>query len=81
MSASNAGENHHPMVDAPERKGWYRVNFYLIHGIVLYVAWGLLAIVMVSSTRYLKGKLWGNYLWIHGIVGGLISAITLYFGA
>ena len=55
------------------------MNFFLLHGTMMWIAWSLFSLVMISSNRYLKGHLWNSRMWIHRIFGALILIITLYF--
>jgi hypothetical protein len=51
-------------------------DLYVIHGIVLSVSWGLLALLQLSSSRYLKMYV-GVSMWTHRISGFLIFLATL----
>jgi len=54
-------------------------DFYALHGGLMWVAWGILGLIQLSSTRYLKVYWWLN-MWIHRIAGTLILTITLTMG-
>ncbi len=51
-------------------------DFYLLHGIILSVSWGLLALLQLSSSRYLKMYV-SVSMWTHRISGFLIFLATL----
>lgn len=51
-------------------------DLYVLHGIVLSVSWGLLALLQLSSSRYLKMYV-GVSMWTHRISGFLIFLATL----
>jgi len=51
-------------------------EIYILHGYLLYVAWGLLLIVQLSSVRYLKWK-WRWNMWLHGISGSMAGIISI----
>ena len=59
--------------------GDLNINFFLIHGTAMWLAWGVLAIVQISSNRYMKGSHWDTRMWIHRISAGIIIVITLVF--
>lgn len=50
-------------------------DLYVLHGIVLSVSWGLLALLQLSSSRYLKMYV-GVSMWTHRISGFLIFLAT-----
>lgn len=51
----------------------------LIHGWLMWVAWGLFGFVQIASNRYLK-FMWRIHIWIHRIAGSLIMLITIALG-
>ena len=51
-------------------------DLYVLHGIVLSVSWGLLALLQLSSSRYLKMYV-GVSMWTHRISGFLIFLATI----
>ena len=55
------------------------INFFIIHGTVLWITWGVFALVQISSNRYMKGSQWDSYLWVHRIVGGMLVILTLFY--
>ena len=55
------------------------LNFFLIHGTAMWAAWGVFALVQISSNRYMKGSHWDSRQWIHAISAGIMVAITLFF--
>lgn len=55
-------------------------NFFLAHGFALWASWSLLALLQISSNRYLKGPFWKINMWIHRVVGTVMMAFTLGFG-
>ena len=54
-------------------------NFFLIHGWVLWGAWGVFALLQIGSARYLKGKFPRAYMWVHIISGLLLTGVTVFF--
>ena len=63
-----------------ETGSWWWLNFFLIHGIILFISWGVFAFVMIATNRYWKGWLWDKYMWIHGYLGLFVTIATLFFG-
>ena len=62
-----------------ESNGYINVagfDFYIIHAIVLSATWGLLALLQLSSSRYLKMYV-SVSLWTHRISGFLIFLATM----
>ena len=59
--------------------GDLNINFFLIHGTAMWIAWGLFAIVQIASNRYMKGSHWDTRMWVHRISGGIIVVITLIY--
>lgn len=55
------------------------INFFLIHGTAMWLAWGVFSLVQISSNRYMKGSHWDTRMWIHRISGGIIVVITLIY--
>jgi hypothetical protein len=53
--------------------------FYVIHGWLLWAAWGIFGLVQISTTRYLKAQ-WRYGMWIHGISGITIMMLTIVLG-
>jgi hypothetical protein len=53
--------------------------FYVIHGWLLWVAWGIFGLIQISTTRYLKTQ-WRYGMWIHGISGVIIMMLTIVLG-
>ena len=51
-------------------------EMYLIHGIGMWVAWGLLGLMQMVSNRYMKHH-WTVAMWLHRISAGLIWSITV----
>lgn len=50
-------------------------DLYLLHGIAMWAAWGILGLLQLSSTRYLK-MYWKSSIWIHRISAMLIWTTT-----
>jgi L-asparagine transporter-like permease len=50
----------------------------IIHGWFLWIAWGLLGMVQIFSTRYLK-KYWRVNILVHTVVGTLILVMNTLF--
>jgi hypothetical protein len=55
-------------------------NFFLRHGYNMWVAWFILGMSQIASTRYLKGSWPDVNMWAHRIGGGAMVAITSYYG-
>ena len=54
------------------------VDFYRIHGFLMWGAWGILGLVQLVSNRYLKGGSgWRYAMWAHRVSGTLTLLITL----
>ena len=53
---------------------------FKIHGIMMWIIWSLLSLVLFASNRYLKGTLYGKNMWIHRIIGTVMMFITLMSG-
>jgi len=54
------------------------VDFYRVHGFLMWGAWGILGLVQLVSNRYLKGGSgWRYAMWAHRISGTLTLLITL----
>lgn len=54
------------------------VNFYKVHGFLMWGAWGVLGLVQLLTNRYLKGgNGWRYTMWVHRISGTLTLLITL----
>lgn len=51
-------------------------DVYFIHGILLWVAWGILGLLQLASNRYLK-HYWKASMWIHRISGIIIWGTTV----
>lgn len=51
----------------------------LIHGWIMWAAWGILGFIQLASNRYMK-MFWMVHMWIHIIVGSLIILITIGVG-
>jgi hypothetical protein len=49
---------------------------YIVHGYVLWFAWGILGFMQIASSRYLK-VYWKCAMWLHRISGVLIVLMTL----
>ena len=79
MFANNTYVDPPPGVVGKTQKNWFGKNFYLIHGSCLYTMWGALALVMLATNRYCKGRCWKKYMWIHGLLGAAITVFTLFF--
>lgn len=54
-------------------------NFYFLHGLSMYIAWGILPILMLISGRYIR-HLYKFRMWIHRIVGLIILLTTVGWG-
>jgi glucan phosphoethanolaminetransferase (alkaline phosphatase superfamily) len=52
-------------------------KFYL-HGVVMYITWGVLPLLMVISGRYMK-HLYSFRMWIHRLVGAIIQLVTGFY--
>jgi len=50
---------------------------YLLHGLLLYVAWGAFLTMQICSARYLK-QFWLVNMWVHGVVGSVTGGMTIY---
>ena len=48
---------------------------YILHGFLLWFAWGILGFLQIASSRYLKSY-WKFTMWIHRISGSLVILIT-----
>lgn len=53
--------------------------FYLVHGVVLWLCWGVFALVQIGSARYLKGSYPKTYMTVHTVSGSLITGVTAFF--
>lgn len=53
---------------------------YFLHGILLYIPWGAMLVVQISSARYLK-HFWLLNMWVHGITGTIAAGLTIYASA
>jgi hypothetical protein len=54
------------------------VDFYTVHGFLMWGAWGVLGLVQLVSNRYLKGgNGWRYGMWAHRISGTLTLLITM----
>ena len=56
-----------------------KYDFFTTHGWFLWAAWGILALLQISSTRYLKQYYRFNMIF-HILSGLLIVFATLFFG-
>ena len=54
------------------------ISFFL-HGLMLWMAWGLFSIFQVIVNRYSKGCMHGVYMWLHRIFGTLLMVLTFIF--
>ena len=52
------------------------VDAFLIHGICLGGSWGLFALIMVVTNRYMK-QLWSINVKIHAILGFIVTGLTI----
>lgn len=52
---------------------------YVVHGLGMWFAWGLLGFLQLASTRYFRHK-WRVAMWVHRISGALAVLITLSMG-
>jgi hypothetical protein len=59
--------------------GDLNINFFLIHGSAMWLAWGVFSLVQISSNRYMKGSHWDSRMWIHRLSAGIIIVITLVY--
>jgi hypothetical protein len=55
------------------------INFFLIHGSAMWLAWGVFSVVQIASNRYMKGSHWDSRMWIHRLSAGIMVAITLFY--
>ena len=55
------------------------IDYFAIHGFVMWTSWGLLTIIQISANRYMKGAYWETYLWIHRIVGTVMTVCTIFY--
>jgi hypothetical protein len=51
-------------------------SFFFRHGLMMYIAWGVMSLVMIISARYLR-ILYKSRMWIHSISGSLIIITTV----
>lgn len=49
-----------------------------LHGVVMYVTWGILPLFMIISGRYMK-HLYTFRMWIHRFVGATIQLVTVFY--
>ena len=54
------------------------INFFMVHGSMLWTSWGLLSILQIASNRYMKAN-WESYHWIHRLVGMTMVVITIFY--
>ena len=54
------------------------INFFIVHGSMLWTSWGLFSIMQIASTRYMKAN-WESYLWTHRLLGMTMVVITLFY--
>ena len=57
------------------------MNFFLLHGWLLWSAWSIFGLIQVSSNRYFKGACWKRTMMMHRISGMVILVLTLYYAA
>tara|TARA_A100001015_G_scaffold276095_1_gene334017 strand:+ start:448 stop:780 length:333 start_codon:yes stop_codon:yes gene_type:complete len=72
-----------PPVNSTKSPGAPPVDDYdfFYHGLFMWCAWTFLALLQISSNRYLKATFFGFHMWVHRIVGTLILVITWYHGS
>lgn len=54
-------------------------NFFVIHGWLMWAAWGILGFLQLTATRYIT-PFWKVHMWIHRVTGIIILVITLVLG-
>ncbi|CDW84971.1 cytochrome b5-like heme steroid binding domain containing protein [Stylonychia lemnae] len=54
-------------------------DFYVYHGWLMWVSWGLFGLIQLASNRYLK-MYWKVNMWVHRLSGSIIWILTLVFG-
>lgn len=57
-----------------------KFNFFLSHGYNLWIAWFVLGLTQVGSTRYLKTTQPELSMWVHRVSGSLMLLLTGWFG-
>ena len=55
------------------------IDYFVIHGFVLWTVWGVISIIQISANRYMKGAYWESYLWIHRIAGTIMTLCTIFY--
>lgn len=54
-------------------------SFFLIHGVVLWICWSILALLQIGTNRYWKHH-WQINIWLHRVIGMFIMLSTLFYG-
>jgi flagellar biosynthesis protein FliQ len=54
-------------------------NFFVVHGWLMWTAWGIFGLLQIISNRYLM-NLWRFHIWVHIISGIYILVISLVTG-
>lgn len=54
-------------------------SFFLIHGVVLWLVWSVVALIQIASNRYYK-HYWRFNMWMHRIFGVIILYSTVFYG-
>ena len=55
------------------------IDYFLLHGYVLWISWTIFSLIMITSGRYNKGNIWKSRMKIHLVLGFLILILTFIF--
>ena len=55
------------------------IDYFLLHGYILWISWTIFSLIMIISGRYNKGNIWKSRMKIHLVLGFLILILTFIF--
>ena len=56
-----------------------KLDCFLLYGYIMWLFWTIFAKVMISTSRYCKGRLWKIGTKIHLVIGLIIHALSFVF--
>ena len=56
-----------------------KLDYFLLHGYIMWLCWTIFSIAMISTSRYCKGRLWKIGIKIHLVIGLIILALSFLF--